>query len=94
MRKATKICRICGKEYEACKPAIGATAGRWQDVACCVEHGAEYFARIAESRGEAETKPETTPAVEEIKEEPTAEAIDSTDETDEAPVSKRKKKRV
>lgn len=51
MDKPMKKCRICGKEYEACKPAY--TSGniyRWQDVACCAEHGAEYFALIEASR--------------------------------------------
>ena len=34
-------------------------AYRWQDVACCKEHAAQYFAAIAESRNESvETLPE------------------------------------
>lgn len=50
---ATKICKICGNEYEYCHTFRRDTIFRWQDVACCVEHGNEYFARIAASRGDA-----------------------------------------
>lgn len=52
MGKARKICRICGASYEACTPAYGTVYGvdRWQDVACCVEHGMEYFEMINASR--------------------------------------------
>ena len=94
MRNATKICRICGKEYEACKSVFDTTMNRWQDVACCVEHGAEYFARIAESRGSApvvvdETTTDANTDIEEV-----APVEESADDSDEAPVSKRKKKRV
>ena len=51
MTKAIKICKICGKEYEACHTfRLDEDIFRWQDVACCPEHGAEYFAKIAASR--------------------------------------------
>lgn len=46
-------CRICGKEYEACRSAkrvVGVF--HWQSVACCAEHGAEYLALIRASRAE------------------------------------------
>lgn len=48
---ATKICKICGKEYEYCH-TNRRVAGlfRWQDVACCSEHGSEYLAKIEASR--------------------------------------------
>lgn len=55
--KATKICKICGNEYEYCHTFRRDSIFRWQDVACCVEHGNQYFAEIAASRGEA-PKPE------------------------------------
>ena len=46
-----KICKVCGKEYEGCAPAyIEVNVNRWQDVACCPEHGEEYFRRVIESR--------------------------------------------
>ena len=43
-------CRVCGKEYEACR--TGAIGGefRWQDVACSQECGSEYLRRIKLSR--------------------------------------------
>lgn len=51
MGKATKICRVCGKAYEACHtekkdPSIF----RWQDVACSPECGTEYLRRVTEAR--------------------------------------------
>jgi len=45
-------CKICGKEYEYCHTLRSNTVFRWQDVACCIEHGTEYFAKVAASRGE------------------------------------------
>lgn len=51
MTKAIKICKVCGKEYEACHTfRLDENIFRWQDVACCPEHGAEYFAAIEASR--------------------------------------------
>ena len=50
-----KICKICGKEYEAChtvRPNLN-NEFRWQEVACCEEHGAQYLKQILESRGQA-----------------------------------------
>lgn len=49
---ATKICKICGVEYPYCHTNI-ANQYRWQDVACSKEHAAQYFAQIAESRGQS-----------------------------------------
>ena len=46
-------CKICGREYEYCRTLRSNTIFRWQDVACCVEHGTEYFAKVAASRGES-----------------------------------------
>lgn len=53
MPKATKICKVCGKEYEYCH-TVRRVAGifRWQDVACSPECGSIYLAKIRESRGE------------------------------------------
>lgn len=47
---ATRFCKICGVEYPYCHTNV-ANQYRWQDVACCKEHAAEYFAAIAVSRG-------------------------------------------
>lgn len=51
MATATKICRVCGKEYEACH-TLKRVAGvfRWQDVACSPECGSVYLAKIEASR--------------------------------------------
>lgn len=60
MATGTRICKICGKEYECCK-TLRQVEGvfRWQDVACCVEHGEEYLDRIMISRGEKKQAPES-----------------------------------
>ena len=62
MPKAVKVCRVCGKEYEACR-TVSQAAGvfRWQDVACSPECGAEYLRRVNEARTPA---PKETPRVE------------------------------
>ena len=64
MAKGTKVCKICGKEYEYCmtpyKPEEG---NRWQDVGCCVEHAQQYFAAVLASRLHTETN-DTTPVEE------------------------------
>ena len=52
-------CRVCGKEYKGCRtshPNDGVF--RWQDVACCPEHGAEYLRQVLEARGELVSEPE------------------------------------
>lgn len=51
MLTAIKKCRVCGKEYESCRSARSIPGVyRWQEVACCAEHGQIYLARILESR--------------------------------------------
>ena len=52
MAKATRICEICGKEYPYCK-TFRDVKFRWQNVACCPEHGVEFFKRVLESRGQS-----------------------------------------
>lgn len=61
--KSKLICRICGAEYDGCRTAK-ATPGqfRWQDVACCPEHGSLYFEKILESRKKPSTEGESTVA--------------------------------
>lgn len=56
MASAIKKCRVCGKEYEACRSA-NRVAGvfRWQEVACSPECGSIYLKRINESRGVVES---------------------------------------
>lgn len=51
MATATLKCRVCGKEYEACRNAKRIDGVfRWQDVACSVEHGSTYLDLIRKSR--------------------------------------------
>lgn len=51
MATAILKCRVCGKEYEACRNAKRVDGVfRWQDVACSPEHGATYLGIIRESR--------------------------------------------
>ena len=57
MASTTKECRVCGKEYEACRSTNRKTdIFRWQDVACSPECGEKYFAMITESRNVEMTK--------------------------------------
>lgn len=60
MATGTRICKICGKEYACCK-TLRVVEGvfRWQDVACCVEHGQQYLDLIMISRGEKKQAPES-----------------------------------
>lgn len=52
MKQGIRICKVCGKEYPYCKTFRPEGIFRWQDVACCPEHGSEYFALVMASRGE------------------------------------------
>lgn len=63
MATAIKKCRVCGKDYPACRSARrGDGVFRWKEVACSPECGAIYLARVLEARGEAENAPETKQA--------------------------------
>lgn len=50
MPRETKICKVCGKSYEACRTPNTTGSFRWRDVACSRECGAEYLRRIMMSR--------------------------------------------
>ena len=74
MERLRKICKLCGKEYEACfTPRVPGDGDRWQDVACCPEHGAEYIATVIAARLAAkgsvadETKDKITEEVDDVK---------------------------
>lgn len=49
--RANRVCKWCGAEYEGCHTIFNGNMYRWQDVACCIEHGALYFEAIANDRG-------------------------------------------
>lgn len=59
MATAIKVCRVCGKEYEACH-TLKRVAGvfRWQEVACSPECGSIYLAKIEASRAVTPTENE------------------------------------
>lgn len=65
MVKGTRICKICGKEYPYCKTERAAGIFRYQDVACCVEHGTQYFAEVEAARNPV--KIQAAPAEVEVK---------------------------
>lgn len=51
MATATKVCKVCNKTYEYCR-TLKRIEGvfRWQEVACCPEHGSIYLSKIRASR--------------------------------------------
>lgn len=50
MATATRRCKVCGVEYPYCKTVVKSGVFRYQDVACCPEHGSIYLARVQASR--------------------------------------------
>lgn len=64
MPKVMKACRVCGRQYEACRtPGNAVGVFRWQEVACSPECGAKYLARLERSRGIGPArKPDAAPA--------------------------------
>ena len=70
---AIKKCRVCGKEYSACKNSSRNPEKklRWQEFACSAECGNEYFAQIRASRNASSEVLETPslPSYEEVKDE-------------------------
>lgn len=51
MASTIKKCRVCGREYNACRSANrSADVFRWQEVACSPECGTVYLERIIQSR--------------------------------------------
>ena len=93
MAIGTKVCRVCGKEYEAChtlRPNLN-NEFRWQDVACCVEHGAIYFEKVMKARGIA-TQTENSPAASEPKTAKRSKAKKADRETDDGQESVVKEK--
>lgn len=89
MATATKICKVCGKEYPYCRTERR-VAGlfRWQDVACSIEHGTIYFNEVLASRGE---KP-ATDLPEEVNETVEAKNTSSGDSHDVVAKPKRSRK--
>lgn len=58
---ARKICRVCGKPYEACRSAKReAGVFHWQEVACSPECGTEYLRMVTEARNPVAKAPKAT----------------------------------
>lgn len=96
MATAVKTCRVCGKQYEACRTMMNRAAGvfRWQEVACSPECGAEYLRRVTEARNPAPPAPkrgQRRKAVVElpVQQEVPAEQSAQADKSVEAPVEEK-----
>lgn len=51
MPRVTKVCKACGKVYEACRtPNPGVF--RWRDIACSIECAEKYIHDVMVARGE------------------------------------------
>ena len=51
MPNKVRVCRVCGKEYTACRtPRLGEDAFNWREVACSPECGMKYFQMVEEAR--------------------------------------------
>ena len=63
MPKVMKICKACGKEYEACRtPNPGVF--RWRDIACSPECAEKYIHDVQVARGEiVEAENNSAPAI-------------------------------
>lgn len=60
--KAKRVCRVCGKIYEACdtiRPGDGTF--NWRKVACSRECGARYLHDVLAARGQLSAQETSTP---------------------------------
>ena len=63
MPKVMKICKACGKEYEACHtPNPGVF--RWRDIACSPECAEKYIHDVMVARGEIQEEKAEEPKME------------------------------
>lgn len=61
MPAAVKKCRVCGKEYEACRSAKRIDGVfRWQEVACSPECGSIYLRMVNAARAGVDAPNGTT----------------------------------
>lgn len=92
MQKALKTCKVCGKQYEACFSVyVGNNVYRWQDVACCPEHGAEYFEAVERSRRPADQNPPADVEAEITDQVETESIVEAENESLKKPTTKRKR---
>ena len=84
MATATKICKVCGKEYPYCRTVFKPGVFRYQDVACSPEHGAIYLAKVEAARTEPKSNEndasELPDDIEALRKIIIAEAIEDEDE--------------
>ena len=60
---ATKICKICGKEYVPCRSIRPEdNTFNWRVIACSPKCGEEYFRQVAVARGEVSDETESAEA--------------------------------
>lgn len=83
MTTATKICKVCGKEYEYCH-TFRRVAGvfRWQDVACSPEHGSAYLAKVEASRMGENVHEEVSEEIDDLRADYEFDEEDSDEELD------------
>lgn len=78
MPRVMKICKACGKQYEACTTPNPNNVFRWFDVACSRECAQQYIHDVMVARGEITEEGESTESNEEKSEdeaeEPASEA--------------------
>lgn len=54
----TKVCRVCGAKYEACKSIrTGGNVFNWREVACSPECGEKYLRMVEMSRKGVASEP-------------------------------------
>lgn len=68
MPKETMKCKVCGKEYIACRTPNLTGIFRWRDVACSVECGQVWLERIEKSRSKVNQEPVADPVQEPLQE--------------------------
>jgi len=59
VKDGVRKCKVCGREYPHCETNRPVNINRWQDVACCPDHAAIYFAEIDKSRSAAKPDADT-----------------------------------
>lgn len=69
MATSTRICKVCNVEYPYCKTARPDGLYRWDNVACCPEHAAIYFAEVEAARSGKPVTVEEEPKGNSIQEE-------------------------
>lgn len=86
MPAENKVCRVCGKAYEACR-SIKRTDNvfNWREVACSVECGFEYLSRVEAARngGVAEEVKPVEITTEDVVDEMVEDAIEEIVEAEE-----------